>query len=187
MANFLITRKLATIALLSALGGLSSLLVGFVGNFLSFLPLGGFISGQLLSGFHVYWLVLAAAIVNKRGAATFAGVLKGAVEMLLPNHLGPFVFVLSLVEGLAVDAVLTTFGRFGFRSFLLAAGISSASNVLVLQVILFPNLPSPVLVGMYLASCVSGIVFGGYLCLKTLNGLLLLVRNESPESIGKEK
>ncbi len=101
------------------------------------------------------------------------GAVKGAVEMFLPSHLGPFVFLISLLQGFAVDVVLLPFGIFKRLPILVASGLASASNVLVLQAfqILPATLPPPIYAGMYVASFCSGLVFGGYLSIKTLGGL----------------
>ncbi len=115
-------------------------------------------------------------LIRNRGAATFVGALKGAMEMLLPNHLGPFVFLLSLVEGLTVDLMLLPFGKNRPLLVYLAAGLSSASNVAILQLFLLPYLPTGALLSMYLTSFSSGILFGGYLGLKSLTGLERFVR-----------
>ncbi len=166
--KFFNSRRLAILILLGSLGGLASVLVGHLGSLLSAIPFGSFVNGQLLSGLHVFWLILAGALVRSRGAATFVGALKGSVEMLLPNHLGPFVFLLSLVEGLTVELVLLPFGKTRSFPVYLAAGFSSTSNVMVLQLFLLPNLSPGVLLSMYFASFASGIVFAGYLGLKSL-------------------
>jgi ABC-type thiamin/hydroxymethylpyrimidine transport system permease subunit len=166
------TNKLAIIIILSALGGVSSLAVGFAGSFFSFVPLGP-IAGQLLAGLHVFWLVLVAALVKSRGAATTAGALKGIVEMLLPNHIGPFVFLISFVEGVAVDLAFLLVKQKSPVVVLVASGLSSASNIIVLQVfqILPSTFPLAVYLGMYCASFVSGLLLGGYLSLKVMSAV----------------
>jgi ABC-type thiamin/hydroxymethylpyrimidine transport system permease subunit len=64
----------------------------------SFIPIGAPVAGQFLVGLHNLWLVLVAVIVMGLGAATVTGALKGAIEMLLHNHLGPFIFLTSFLE-----------------------------------------------------------------------------------------
>jgi ABC-type thiamin/hydroxymethylpyrimidine transport system permease subunit len=170
------SRKLATITLLSALGAVSSLAVGYAGTALSFTPLGP-VTGQLLAGLHVFWLVLVAIITRSRGAATFAGALKGTIEMALPNHLGLFVFLMALLEGVVIDLVFLPFKQTKQAAILVAAGLSSASNVFVLQAfqILPVSFPPSVYVAMYGASFMSGLVFGGYLGARSLNALEPLI------------
>ena len=170
------SRKVATVALLGALGGVSSVAIGWGGTILALTPLGP-MAGQLLAGLHVFWLVLVAVLVKNRGAASAAGALKGLVEMMLPNHLGIFVFFMSLLEGAVVDLAFLPLRRVTPLAALVASGLSSASNLLVLQV--FQLLPSSLSLtmycAMYVASFVSGLVLGGYLSMKSLNVLKLLI------------
>ena len=163
------TRKLNIIIILSALGSISSLFVGYAANLVSFIPLGP-ISGQIFSGLHVFWLVIVAVLAKKRGAATMAGALKGVVEMILPNHIGPFVFLMSLLEGVIVDVILLPVKRVKLSLTLLAAGLSSASNIVILQIFQFlpSSFPFVVYAAMYFASFMSGVIFGGYLSIKTM-------------------
>jgi ABC-type thiamin/hydroxymethylpyrimidine transport system permease subunit len=170
------TKKLSIIIVLSALGGVSSLAIGYAGKLISFAPLGP-ISGQILAGLHVFWLILVAALVRSRGAATTAGALKGLVEMLLPNHLGSFVFLISLIEGFVVDLAFLPFKRVTLPVTLLASGLSSASNIAILQVfqILPSSFPLVIYVAMYFASFVSGVILGGYLSVKALSAVRQIV------------
>ncbi len=163
------SRKIATIVLLGALGGVSSFAIGWGGTMLSLTPLGP-IGGQALSGLHIFWLIIAAALVQRHGAATATGALKGMIEMMLPSHLGVFVFIISLFEGAVVDIVFLPLRRAKPLVVLLAGGLASASNLIVLQ--LFQFLPSAfsftVYLAIYGASFVSGLVLGGYLSSKIL-------------------
>jgi len=167
--------RLALLVSLSALGGISSVLIGYAGRFLSVIPGGGPVSGQLLSGLHVFWLVLSAVSLKQPGSATATGALKGLIETLLASHLGIFVFVISFLEGLVVDIMLLLFRRTKKAKFYLASGLSAASNVIVLQLFFISELPILVYVGMYLVSFISGAVLGGFLSgivLKNLGQLL---------------
>ncbi len=163
------SRKIATIVLVGALGGVSSFAIGWSGTILSLTPLGP-VGGQALSGLHIFWLIITAALVQRHGAATATGALKGMIEMMLPNHLGVFVFIMSLFEGAIVDIVFLPLRRATPFAVLLAGGLASASNLIVLQ--LFQFLPSAfsftIYLAMYGASFVSGLVFGGYLSSKIL-------------------
>jgi hypothetical protein len=71
--------------------------------------------------------------VKDRGAATATGALKGIVEMMLPSHQSVLVFFMSLLEGAVVDLAFLPLRRPKPLAILLASGISSASNLLVLQ------------------------------------------------------
>ncbi len=179
--------KLAIFILLSALGGVSSVLVGYVGSFLSIIPLGAPVSGQLVSGLHVYWLILSALILKRTGSATATGALKGLIEMILFSHLGILVLLISFVEGFVVDLVLFFFRGRGLVSLCVAGGFSAASNLVLLQLFLFPSLPLAVYAATYLLSFLSGVLLGGFLALKTirsLRGILPSIEHMSKKNSG---
>lgn len=155
------TRELSLIIILSSLGAAVSVPIGHAGNFLNSIPVIPFGSPQILSGLHVIWLVLAATLVRKTGASTVTGVLKGLIELVLFSFHGVFVLFISAVEGIIVDAVFIITRRTQTPSLCLAAGLSSASNVAVLQLTVLPRLPLTVLAFMYSISFISGVVFGG--------------------------
>lgn len=156
------TRELSLIIILSSLGAAVSVPIGHAGNLLNSIPGVPFGSPQVLSGLHVIWLVLAATLVRKTGASTVTGVLKGLIELFLFSFHGIFVLFISAVAGMIVDAVFVIARWPKTPSICLAAGLSSASNVAVLQLTVLPRLPSAVLAFMYSISFISGIVFGGY-------------------------
>ena len=143
--------------------------IGHVGNMLKAVPGLPTGSSQALSGLHVLWLVLASVLVKRKGAGTMTGILKGLVEMCLFSYHGIFVLLISTVEGLVVDIVLTLLRRVNTLSLCLAGGLSSASNVSVTQFIIAPRLPLFVFAFMYLASFVSGLFFAGYLGKRVLD------------------
>lgn len=97
------------------------------------------------------------------------GVLKGLVEMFLFSYHGIFVLLISSVEGIMVDIVLTITRRTNTPSICLAGGLSSASNVAVTQFLLIPHLPKAIFIFMYLTSFLSGLVFAGYLGKRVLD------------------
>ena len=156
------SRELALIIILSSLGAVVSVPVGHAGNFLKTtgLPAG---ASQLLAGIHVLWLILAAVLVERRGAASTTGVLKGLVEMTLFSYHGVLVLLISAVEGCMVDLVLLPLKKDDTKSICIASGLSSASNVAVLQFAAMLPLPPAVFASMYLAAFVSGLIFAGYL------------------------
>ncbi len=159
-------KNLSIISILSALGGAFSVPVGYAGVFLSSALLFPLAAPQLLAGLHVFWLVLAALLVPKPGAATFAGACKGLIEAAFFSHLGAIAFVLSFVEGLAVDCVLLLVRKRGVVPTLIAGGFSSASNLVVLQLLFLPTLPLEAVGFAYGAAFMSGVVFGGLLSIK---------------------
>ena len=157
------SRELALVIILSSLGAVVSVPVGHAGNFLK--AIAGMPPGasQLLAGIHVLWLILAAVLVERRGAATMTGLLKGLVEMTLFSYHGILVLLISAVEGFVVDIVLLPLNKNDVKSICIASALSSASNVAVLQFVMMLPLPVAVFASMYLASFVSGFMFAGYL------------------------
>jgi ABC-type thiamin/hydroxymethylpyrimidine transport system permease subunit len=101
--------------------------------------------------------------VKREGSGTMTGALKGLVELFLSSHLGIFVFLVSLVEGVVVDLAFIIFCKLENLTIYIAGGFSSASNIFVLQMTLLPELPLYITVLMYITSFASGSLFGGYL------------------------
>jgi ABC-type thiamin/hydroxymethylpyrimidine transport system permease subunit len=166
------SKDLSLIIILSALGGITSVLVGYAGRFLSQIPIISSIGGQFLSGVHVLWLILAATLVKRRGSASITGALKGLVETTFFSHISIFAFWVSFIEGFFIDIILTILRKNNAFSRYLAAGFSSSSNIIVLYFFFFPQIPTDVYLLMYFASFLSGLMFGGYLTnhiLKILN------------------
>jgi ABC-type thiamin/hydroxymethylpyrimidine transport system permease subunit len=161
-------RDLAALIVLSSLGGSTSVLVGYAGQLLSSITLFPFVTPQLLSGLHVFWLILAAMIVPIHGSATATGALKGLIEASLFSHLGPFSFSVSLIEGAVADLVFALLKKNHVFSVYVAGGLSSASNLLIVQLFFLPPLPILVYVLAYFAAFLSGLLFGGYLTTKVL-------------------
>ena len=153
-------------AALAAVGGITSTYINMIGDFFqSFLGFAG--TTQWAAGLHILWLMLAASMIRKPGAATTAGVIKGIVEFLTGNTHGLIVLIVNIAAGLIIDLVLIGNKQKRINlSFCLAAGISSASNIIVFQ--FFAAFPSDVLVLLAIISTsvvsfVSGVVFGGLL------------------------
>ena len=138
---------------------------------MTFIPIGPMVSGQLLAGLHIFWLALVAIVTRTKGAVSMAGAIKGLVEMLLPNHLGPLVFLISFLEGLVLDIMLLPSRSFNSGLVCLASGLSSAANVLIIELFVLTNLPFNVYAGMYLISFCSGLFFGGFMGIKAVYGV----------------
>jgi ABC-type thiamin/hydroxymethylpyrimidine transport system permease subunit len=160
------TKNLAVILIFSALGSVSSILVGYAGRLLSTLTIFSFVVPQLLSGLHVFWLVLIALVVPMRGSATATGALKGLIEVSLFSHLGIFSFAVSLVEGTLVDLVFALLKKKQKLAIYMAGGLSSASNIIIIQVFFLPAQPTLIYASAYFAAFLSGLIFGGYLTTK---------------------
>ncbi len=158
------TRNISIIIILSVLGGIFSVPVGYAGRLLSAAPFLSFILSQFLSGLHIFWLIMAVLLTRRESSALVSGALKGIIEVSLSSHLGFFAFLISFVEGIVAFIALLAFKKVKYASVYLASGFSSASNVIVLQLILIPALPTFVYVFMYLVSFISGLLFGGFFC-----------------------
>lgn len=160
--HFFNSRELALIIILSSMGAVISVPVGYAGNFLKTIPGIPLGIGQILSGVHVLWIILAATLTGRTGAGTLTGVLKGLVEVTLFSYHGPLVLIISTVEGVVVDVALLLFRKNDAKSAYLAGGLSSASNVTVLQFVMMLPFPPAVFAFMYLTSFISGLLFTGY-------------------------
>ena len=157
------TRNIALIAILAALGGVVSVPVGYAGNMLgvfTFLPFG---TGQLLSGIHVFWLILAGLLVKLRESAAATGILKGLVELTLFSFHGSLILPIAIAEGLVAEAALLVLGRkSGLRTYIIG-GLSASSNIVVLRLLVFQALPWEVIAFMWILSFASGAFISGYL------------------------
>ena len=161
------THDLLMMAAFAAVGGIASSYINMLGDF--FQSLLGFAgTTQWAAGLHILWLMMAAVIIRKPGAASLAGVLKGGVEFFSGNTHGLLVLIINIAAGLIIDLVFllnnkkSTFNIW----FYLAAGLSAVSNIVVFQI--FASLPTEILtiVAIGIASIsafISGIIFGGVL------------------------
>ena len=169
------TRDLLIMAVLAALGGVTSTYINALGDAVQAAL--GFPGGtQWASGLHVIWVVLAVGILRKPGTGIIIGLLKGAVELFSGNSHGVIILLVNLVAGLLVDFGFLLFNyRQKLLPYLFAGGLATASNVLVFQ--LFATIPMNIL-GMtaililFIAALISGVIFAGfapYLLVNTLS------------------
>lgn len=168
------TKDLVTIALLSALGGVLSTYIGYLGNVVNHIVGVPFGAGQFMAGLHVIWIMLVLGITRKKGAATATGLLKGIIELFLGGTHGVVIVVVSLVQGLIPDLVLFRDKAKAERNMTLyavAGGLSSASNVLVFQAFFFSGVPLFLIAMLCMLAAASGIIFGGWLVLEMLESL----------------
>jgi len=156
------TRDVLLIAALAGMGGATAIIFAHAGA--SLRAVVGFPGGlQVFAGVHVIWLVLAGMIVPRYGAATVAGLLKGAVELMLGSPHGLFVVIVSASAGLLIDFFLLAIPRrLQFFGIIVGAAFAAASNVVIFQ--LFAQLPSE--------RMIFSILFG-LACLAGLSGALL--------------
>ena len=187
---FYTTRDLLLMAALAALGGLASTYINLVGDF--FQSLLGFAgTTQWAAGLHVLWLILAAGLVQKPGAATVTGILKGGVELFSGNTHGLLVVLVDVTAGMLVDLGLLPFRRReSWIAYAVAGGLASASNVFVFQ--LFAAVPADILtygvIGLIaLVAFISGVLFAGLLGKSLLNVLRTsgVVKNQAPSRTGR--
>lgn len=150
------------IAILCCLGGITSTYVAYIASALGSLtgiPMGG----QMLSGLHVFWLILVLAIVNKKGSGALAGVLKGFVEFITGGHLGILAIPTSFLEGVFAEISFWPFNKYRTLSFIIAGGLGSWANILVTQT-LFNSFPGLYMFGAFsVFAFASGMVFAGYM------------------------
>ena len=177
-------------AALAAVGGITSTYINMIGDFFqSFLGFAG--TTQWAAGLHIIWLMLAASMIRKPGAATTAGVIKGVVEFLTGNTHGLIVLIVNIAAGLIIDLVLIGNKQKKINlSFYLAAGVSSASNIIVFQFIAaFPSdvLTLIAIISTSIVSFVSGVVFGGLVVRILLNAIEKAGIYHPEKSVGPNK
>lgn len=173
----LATRDIITIAILASLGGALSTFVGYLGNLIN-LSLGvPFGAGQFMAGLHVFWLVLMRVLVPKTGVGTAGGLLKGVVEMFTGSTHGIVIVIVSLTQGLLIDAAATiggspkNNGTLSKLAWWLGAGISASSNVIVFQLFYFAGVPFVYIAVIAILAFCSGVIFSGYFAWETLEFL----------------
>lgn len=156
------TRDLVTIAILSALGGVLSTYIGYLGNLVNVALGVPFGAGQIMAGLHVFFMIVAYAIVGKFGTGTAVGLLKGMVELFSGSTHGIVIVVISLIEGVLVDLTLAVFRKPTTLGYCIAGALASMSNVFTFQIIYFSGVPIVYILLIALMAAVSGAVFAGY-------------------------
>jgi ABC-type thiamin/hydroxymethylpyrimidine transport system permease subunit len=184
------TRDLLMMAVLAALGGVSSSYIQTLANAVH-AALGFPGATQILAGLHVIWIVLAVGLTGKEGAGTVTGLVKGAVELLSGNTHGILVVLIDVVAGILVDLGMLPFrNKNSYLAYAVAGGMATASNVFVFQA--FAAVPSDILamsalllVG--LVSFISGVLLSGVLGKVLLDSLRRagVVKDQAPQSMGR--
>jgi len=154
------TRDIALIIILSAAGGAVSVPLGYLTNALKVIPILPVGFGQILSGTHIIWFVLIRLLTGKKGSATFAGALKGLVELSLFSFHGIQVLPIDLAEGIFVDIIMNIPGKASRIKTAIAGSLSASSNVLVLWLLLLQGMPIYIIGLMLVFALISGALFG---------------------------
>jgi energy-coupling factor transport system substrate-specific component len=158
---YLSNRDLLIIAVLSGIGGVISTYVGYLGNLLNRVCGVPFGAGQFVSGLHVFWIILAAGLIRRPGAAAAAGLLKGVIELFTGSTHGVAIVLISLMQGIIVDIVLLLTRRYNLVSYMLAGGVAAASNVFVFQLLYFSGAPVTYICFIGLLAFISGVLLAG--------------------------
>lgn len=172
--HYFSTKDLVTVALLSALGGILSTYVGYLGNMVNHIFGVPFGAGQFMAGLHVLWIMLALGITKKKGVGTVTGVLKGVIELFMGGTHGIVIVIVSAVQGLLADIFLFSDKTKTERAvvpFAVAAGISAASNVVVFQLFFFSGIPLMLVAMLCMLAGASGIIFGAGLAIEMIESL----------------
>jgi len=155
------TKDLVTIAIISSLGGVLSTYVGYLGNLINRFFGVPFGAGQFMAGLHMFWIIFAIGMLNKKGTGTFVGILKGFVEFLSGGKLGLFVIVLSGIQGLIADLSFLPFKKDSTIGYVIAGGLSTVANVFIFQLFFAPYEALPLFMAISIMALISGFVFAG--------------------------
>ena len=194
--TYFVNRDLLVMAVLSGIGGVLSTYVGYLGNLLNRIFGVPFGAGQFVSGLHVFWIILAAGLVRRPGAATVAGLLKGVVELLTGSTHGIAIVLVSFIQGVVVDLMILLMRRHGTLVYAAAGGLAAVSNVVVFQLLYFSGAPLGYIVFVCGLALISGALLGGLFGSGVLDliaeaGLLRLRSSreiaEEERAAGKEK
>lgn len=155
------TKDLVKIAIISALGGVSSTYIGYLGNVVNRVLGVPFGAGQFLAGLHIFWIIVGFGLVKKEGTCTMIGVLKGLVELFSGGKLGIFVILLSGIQGFIADAIFLVLRKKNVYTFAAAGGIATAANVFIFQVFFAPYAAYGFFFLISSIAFVSGVIFAG--------------------------
>jgi len=161
--HYFSTKQLLILSMFSGLGAVLSTYVGYLGQ--TFASMTGLpVSGQIFTGLHVFWVMLALAVVDKKGAGLLTSIFDNALQFLLGSHLGILVLPVGLLEGIFAELGYWPLRRISrIAALLVAGGLSAWSNLLVHQVA-FNRFGNAYLFGtVSLFSLTSGVFFGGLL------------------------
>lgn len=169
MKYYFTTNDLVKIAILSALGGVSSTYIGYLGNLVNRFLGVPFGAGQFMAGLHIFWIILGFGLIKKEGTCTMIGILKALVELFSGGKLGVFVILLSGVQGIIADILFFILRKRNVVTYALAGGISTAANVLIFQLFFVPYTAYSFFFLIALVSFISGVAFAGIFGYNVLN------------------
>lgn len=171
MKYYFTTNDLVKIAIISALGGVSSTYIGYLGNVVNRVFGVPFGAGQFLAGLHIFWIVLGFGLTKKSGTCTMVGVLKALVELFTGGKLGVFVLLLSGTQGVIADVIFLIVRKKNVYTFAAAGGVATAANVLIFQLFFVPYTAAQFLFFIAVIAFVSGVVFAGTFAYNTVSVL----------------
>lgn len=166
---YMSNRDLLVIAILSGIGGVMSTYIGYLANLLNTVLGVPFGAGQLMSGLHVFWIILAAGLVRKNGAGSAAGLLKGCIEFLTGGTHGIAIIIVSLVQGIIIDLILFVFRRYTVTCLALAGGLAAVTNVLVFQILYFSGVGWGYIFLIAGLAFISGVILAGSFGYQVIN------------------
>lgn len=176
------TNDLVKIAILSALGGVSSTFIGYLGNVVNRFVGVPFGAGQFLAGLHIFWIIVGFGLTKKEGTCTMIGVLKGMAELFTGGKLGVFVILLSGIQGVTADVLFLILRKKNVYTFAVTGGIATAANVFVFQMFFAPYNALQFFVLIAAIAFVSGVAFAGVF---SYNVLAVLTGEEKEYSMRK--
>ncbi|UCE14813.1 MAG: ECF transporter S component [Candidatus Heimdallarchaeota archaeon] len=166
------TGDLVIIALFSALGGILSTFVGYIGRLINNLLLFPWGAGQIIAGLHIFWIIFIYLLTDRKvGTALLAGIIKGFVEFFTGSAHGILIILISGTQGLVIELFVIIFLSTNSKLIIaIASGFSSTSNVIIQQVLFFNSqLPLYFIAFISFISFISGVIFGGLLSLSMFN------------------
>jgi ABC-type thiamin/hydroxymethylpyrimidine transport system permease subunit len=174
LRGLLTTKDLVTIALLSALGGVLSTYIGYLGNLMNHVVGVPFGAGQFMAGLHVLWIMLAIGLTRKKGAGTVTGIVKGIVELFTGSTHGIVIVLVSCMQGIVADTVMFSDrakGSRNYTTYAIAGGLASATNVIVFQALFFAGVPWILIMMLCMLAFASGMIFAGWLSIEMLSSV----------------
>ncbi|HXP96698.1 MAG TPA: ECF transporter S component [Telmatospirillum sp.] len=155
------TRDLVTIAILGCLGAVMSTYLGYIGQMIGTMtgiPYGS----QVLTGLHVFWLVLILAVVDKKGAGLLGGCLNNIVQFLMGSHIGIWVLPVGVLQGLLAEIGYWPLKRLNrTAAMMLAGGLSAIAHIVVMQVVVMRINSAVIVLSLGGIAFVSGVCWGG--------------------------